>query len=473
MYEANFAWGVTVPWIVINSTHWIYQGTGLSDGDTIPNLVGYEYNKVYNNGQTPAGTQILSNSPVSNFGQSSTQNATLYTAKSGALVFDAGTVAWDWRLDTNPLNTKSGADSRVQQMTSNIFNRMLAIIPPTPAPTPTTSPTQPLSYSIFDDTLQNNWTLPAGTYHASVNANVSSPVYSGTNATSFSLTGSWGEIDYRNPVSQSISGYATVHFAAQADQSTSKLQVAFYNGGVQVGTAVPLLSYGGQPVQGSWKIYDIPLSAFNLNGGSITDLIIQDQTGQASGITYYLDEVGFGSSASTAAAPPTPTIVPTETSTPTPTSKPQLTVYNDSLSLGWTNYLYNATINLAETSPVFSGIHSSSFTLTAHWGEIDFHTNGVNITPFTVLHFAVQAGQATSNLDVQLRTTAGGYIYGSLLSLSGLGGNPVPGKWMVYNIPLSSLIGTLDPTTINDIIIQDKTGQSQGIEYYIDEVYFH
>ena len=55
-----------------------------------PGIVGYEYDRVYNNGFTPSGVTVLSNSPVQGCcgGYNSFANSTLYTAPSGARVFE-------------------------------------------------------------------------------------------------------------------------------------------------------------------------------------------------------------------------------------------------------------------------------------------------------------------------------------------------------------------------------------------------
>src|SRR5437660_5033979 len=51
-------------YIVQNASNWVYAGTGFVNGSSVPGIVGYEYDKVWNNGNTPAGLTILSNSPV-------------------------------------------------------------------------------------------------------------------------------------------------------------------------------------------------------------------------------------------------------------------------------------------------------------------------------------------------------------------------------------------------------------------------
>jgi hypothetical protein len=128
-------------WVVANAGHWLYDGTGLRDGDRITNLVGQEYDTFYPS-LAPPGTTILARSPVEAKLQAETaaavpnqqpldervHTATLYTAESGATVFAAGTFQWSWALD--PIGDRSWRgvvtplDPRVARMTRNLLDRL-------------------------------------------------------------------------------------------------------------------------------------------------------------------------------------------------------------------------------------------------------------------------------------------------------------------------------------------------------------
>ncbi len=112
-------------YVVENASNWIYAGTGFTDGTTIPGIVGYEYDKVWNNGATPANVTVLSNSPVHGCcgGFSSFSNSTLYTASSGARVFAAGTMEWSLGLANIQGNTYQ--NTGIQQTTANILNNFI------------------------------------------------------------------------------------------------------------------------------------------------------------------------------------------------------------------------------------------------------------------------------------------------------------------------------------------------------------
>jgi hypothetical protein len=125
MYSSEIDYGASSPWVVTNANHWIYRGTGVKNGDTIPGLIGYEYDSVWNNGFTPPNLQVLSSSSVlDSYGKHTIANGTIYTADSNALVFNAGTIYWPWKLDDNTYQHR-GADRRVQIMTANVLNAMV------------------------------------------------------------------------------------------------------------------------------------------------------------------------------------------------------------------------------------------------------------------------------------------------------------------------------------------------------------
>jgi len=118
-----------VPYVVQNSSSWVYTGTGLANGSKINGIVGYEYDRIFATyvdeitGATitltpQPGLVTLSNSPVG----SSHSNSTLYTAPSGARVFAGGTIEWSSGLDSSGYGCTGGCVSpALQQTTRNIL----------------------------------------------------------------------------------------------------------------------------------------------------------------------------------------------------------------------------------------------------------------------------------------------------------------------------------------------------------------
>ncbi len=111
------------PYVVKNSSSWVYAGTGLADGDSIPGIVGYEMDASMPGYPLPtsvAGTyQVLSQSPFTDSGGTTmTANSSIYQAPSGAWVFGAGTLSWSWGLDLANV-----VDPRIQRITANLLQR--------------------------------------------------------------------------------------------------------------------------------------------------------------------------------------------------------------------------------------------------------------------------------------------------------------------------------------------------------------
>jgi len=113
------------PYVVKNSSSWVYEGTGLHDGDAIPGMVGYEMDSSMSNFPLPtsvAGTyQVLSQSPYVDPGAGPmTANSSIYQAPSGAWVFGAGTTSWSWGLSDDG---DGYMNPQIQRITANLLSR--------------------------------------------------------------------------------------------------------------------------------------------------------------------------------------------------------------------------------------------------------------------------------------------------------------------------------------------------------------
>ena len=109
------------PLIVQNASHWVYTGTGWSNGTSVPGIVGYEYDHYFGGASAPVGVTVLSNTPVINTenNQPDTANSTIYRAASGAWVYAAGTIQWSWGLDN--FGGTTFVNPGIQKVTSNIL----------------------------------------------------------------------------------------------------------------------------------------------------------------------------------------------------------------------------------------------------------------------------------------------------------------------------------------------------------------
>jgi hypothetical protein len=117
------------PFVVKNSSSWVYTGTGVRDGDQIPGIVGYEMDGSTASAPLPDAIgstyEILSESPYTDSGGApQVSNATIYQAPSGAWVFGAGATDWAWGLDLD-----GTVDPRIQRITSNILDRFVGKTP--------------------------------------------------------------------------------------------------------------------------------------------------------------------------------------------------------------------------------------------------------------------------------------------------------------------------------------------------------
>ncbi len=79
----------------------LLAGTGLQPGQQYGcDLVGNEWDHVFDNGDTPPGLQVLAHSPTTSYlNQSDYGETTYYIAPSGALVFASGSIYWMSGLD--------------------------------------------------------------------------------------------------------------------------------------------------------------------------------------------------------------------------------------------------------------------------------------------------------------------------------------------------------------------------------------
>ncbi|NYI05222.1 N,N-dimethylformamidase beta subunit family domain-containing protein [Allostreptomyces psammosilenae] len=111
-----------VPLVVRNAGHWLWEGTGLAEEDTLPGLVAAEADRYMPRVPLPecSGRVLLSHSPYRDEeGRPRHQQTSLYRAPSGAWVFASGTFAW-----TPALDRPGCVDERVQRATANLLDRI-------------------------------------------------------------------------------------------------------------------------------------------------------------------------------------------------------------------------------------------------------------------------------------------------------------------------------------------------------------
>jgi sugar lactone lactonase YvrE len=112
---------VPQPMVVRDASSWVWAGTGLSVGDTMPMMVSFETDGRFANGVEPPGLQVLAQSPmVDAEGGPLTATMSYYLHPSGAQVLGAGSLGWP-----TGLGAPGFANPQVARATRNILDRFV------------------------------------------------------------------------------------------------------------------------------------------------------------------------------------------------------------------------------------------------------------------------------------------------------------------------------------------------------------
>lgn len=122
-------------WIIAKPEHWIFEGTGVKEGDKIPGLIGWEY---HGDPATIPGLDIVAEGTAWVGGDLPQKwTATIYPGPKGNIVFNAATIFWAQGLSSPPGHTlpwthwsrPHGPDERVQRITHNVLRRAIGAKP--------------------------------------------------------------------------------------------------------------------------------------------------------------------------------------------------------------------------------------------------------------------------------------------------------------------------------------------------------
>jgi len=115
---------------VADASHWAFAGTGLSNGDKLEGLLGYEIDTL--EAESPSNINVLGASLVQKIGDTPvdpyyTAHMTMYEAPSGAFVFAIGSMQWSWGLDdyNAPDLRPSVLSPAAQRITRNVLDRFI------------------------------------------------------------------------------------------------------------------------------------------------------------------------------------------------------------------------------------------------------------------------------------------------------------------------------------------------------------
>ena len=119
-------------WICALPDHWIYEGTGMKSGDSIPGVIGWEW---HGDPAAIAGLEVVATGPTQSAPgkpNGGTYTATVYPGPKGNFVFNAATCWWADGLSAPPgyvrpkvYTAPQGPDPRLQKITANVLNRMI------------------------------------------------------------------------------------------------------------------------------------------------------------------------------------------------------------------------------------------------------------------------------------------------------------------------------------------------------------
>ncbi len=117
-------------WTCTKPSHWIFQGTNMKPGESIPGLVGWEHHGEPDLDRK--GLEVLAEGSVWAGGtREGHYTATIFLGPKGNFVFNAATIFWSQGLSTPPGHIlpwshgsrPHGPDARVQKITANLLRR--------------------------------------------------------------------------------------------------------------------------------------------------------------------------------------------------------------------------------------------------------------------------------------------------------------------------------------------------------------
>ena len=117
-------------WVCAKAEHWLFDGTGMKNGDGIPGLVGWEW---HGDPAAIPGLDVVATAMTTDGKGNPHGNyaATVYPGPKGNFVFNASTCWWADGLSEPPgyvrpsvYATPKGPDRRAQRITANVLGRM-------------------------------------------------------------------------------------------------------------------------------------------------------------------------------------------------------------------------------------------------------------------------------------------------------------------------------------------------------------
>lgn len=119
-----------LPFVVADASAWIFKGTGLKNGASIPRVIVSDFDHLALSQGSPSNIQVLGHSPIplsdvytnqGQWGSYTYSDMTYYTTPSGGGVLDTGTVNWIYSLSPCPPSGPSCPAPLVGKITGNLL----------------------------------------------------------------------------------------------------------------------------------------------------------------------------------------------------------------------------------------------------------------------------------------------------------------------------------------------------------------
>jgi len=130
-YSGYLEPGVTVPMVITDASSWVFRDTGLTDGSSLPGVIGSDFDHVISSTLDPANLEILAHSPIPDDeatvsgnswdGQSYSDMVYFTDPQSEAGVIDTGNNIWIGDLRPCSSDESSCAAPLIRRITSNIL----------------------------------------------------------------------------------------------------------------------------------------------------------------------------------------------------------------------------------------------------------------------------------------------------------------------------------------------------------------
>jgi len=108
--------------VISKAESWVFEGTGLKNGDRIEKVVGPEYDRVTPEYPTPPTIEVLAHSPLKCRNKDSFSDVAYYTTPAGSGVFATGTIWWICEISAIcPQDHRPAPDPRILKITENVL----------------------------------------------------------------------------------------------------------------------------------------------------------------------------------------------------------------------------------------------------------------------------------------------------------------------------------------------------------------